>query len=296
MTTADQIREQQRATWNKFSSGWNKWDSFVFNWLEPIGEKILELARLEDDALVLDVATGTGEPGLSAAARIGGGKVIGTDIAEEMVKIANANAKRKGILNYEAQVADTSHVPFADASFDAVTCRFGVMYFPNPSSDVQELARVLKPGGRIALSAWAEPAKNPWATTPSHIIQETLGSTPPPSTDSASSPQAGSGQAPPDAPGVFRHARPSVLAELLGNAGLHDIETAEVQGQVTFESPEHYWEFVTDVMAPVAVALSQVDRETYERVKAAVMAAAASREAGSKISFEWSSWVTAGRG
>ncbi len=278
MTPVDQIREQQRATWNKFSSGWDKWDSFVFHWLDSIGEKILELAHLKDSALVLDVATGTGEPGLSAAARIGGGKVIGTDVAEEMVKIANANAKRKGILNYEAQVADTSHLPFADASFDAVTCRFGVMYFPNPPSDVQEFARVLKPGGRIALSAWTEPAKNPWATTPSRVIQEMLGSTPPP----------------PDAPGVFRHSRSDVLAELLRGAGLHDIETAEVQGHVAFDSPEHYWEFVTDVIAPVAVALSQVDRETYERVKAAVTAAAASRKAGNKISFEWSSWVAAG--
>ena len=279
MTTVDQIREQQRATWNKFSSGWNKWDSFVFHWLELIGEKIIELVHVRDGALVLDVATGTGEPGLSTAARIGGGKIIGTDVAEEMVKIANANAKRKGILNYEAQVADTSHLPFANASFDAVTCRFGVMYFPNPPSDVQELARVLKPGGRIALSAWTEPAKNPWATTPSRVIQEMLGSTP----------------LPPDAPGVFRQARPGVLAKLLSNAGLHDIETAEVRGQVTFESPEHYWEFVTDVIAPVAVALGQVDRETYERVKAAVTAAAASRKSGNKISFVWSSWVTAGQ-
>ncbi len=278
MNTPEKIREQQRATWNKFSSGWKKWDGFVFDWLKPIGEKIIELADLKNGTLVLDVATGTGEPGLSAAARIGDGKIIGTDISEKMVGIANAKAKREGILNYKAQVADTSHLPFADRSFDAVICRFGVMYFPNPPTDVQELARVLKLGGRIALSAWTKPTKNPWATTPSRIIQEMLGLTPPP----------------PDTPGVFRHSQSGVLEEMLRGAGLHDIKKKEVQGHIVFDTPEHYWEFVTDVIAPVAMALSQVDEETYEQGRATVTAAAASRRKGNRISFEWSAWVVTG--
>jgi ubiquinone/menaquinone biosynthesis C-methylase UbiE len=63
----EQIRDQQRETWDKFSSGWKKWDELVLNWLAPVGQDLIRCAALEDDSNVLDVAAGTGEPGLTAA-------------------------------------------------------------------------------------------------------------------------------------------------------------------------------------------------------------------------------------
>jgi hypothetical protein len=59
----EQIRDQQRETWDKFSSGWKKWDKLVLNWLAPVGQDLIRSAALEDDSNVLDVAAGTGEPG-----------------------------------------------------------------------------------------------------------------------------------------------------------------------------------------------------------------------------------------
>ncbi len=79
----EQIRDQQQAIWDKFSAGWRKWDGLVLDWLAPVGMELLDSARLRPDAYVLDIASGTGEPALSAAARCPHGKVMMTDLAEQ---------------------------------------------------------------------------------------------------------------------------------------------------------------------------------------------------------------------
>ena len=275
---SEQVRDQQRNVWNTFSSGWKKQDDFVFEWLRTVGAKLIEQAGVRDGYVVLDAATGTGEPGLSAAALVGSGRVIGTDISEQMVAIASAKARDKRISNYEAQVANESALPFSDGYFDAVECRFGVMYFPEPAVGVRELVRVLKPGRQIALAAWAEPGKNPWATTASRVVNELLALPAPP----------------PDAPGIFRHAAPGALSSLLEQSGLHDIEVAEVTGEVTFESAEGYWEFITDVVAPIATALKNADAGQREAVKRAVLDAAAQNARDGRIPLAWSALIASG--
>jgi ubiquinone/menaquinone biosynthesis C-methylase UbiE len=66
----EQIREQQKATWNKFSSGWRKWDGFTMEWLQPMGEEIVRSLQLKENDVVLDIAAGTGEPGLTIAGQV----------------------------------------------------------------------------------------------------------------------------------------------------------------------------------------------------------------------------------
>src|ERR1043166_8032460 len=112
-TLHDQVREQQRESWNKFSGGWKKWDDFVINkWLRPVGDELLNAVTLDDDYDVLDVACGTGEPGLTAAPMVRNGSVTGTDIAEDMVAIADENARQRGLTNFRTVVADASSLPF----------------------------------------------------------------------------------------------------------------------------------------------------------------------------------------
>src|SRR6478609_6703273 len=110
----EQIRDQQKETWNKFSPGWKKWDELTMNFLKPMGEEIIKLLNLKSDDVVLDVAAGTGEPGITIAAHLNGGKVISTDLAEGMLEIAQENAKKRGIKNFETIVSDVSQLPFAD--------------------------------------------------------------------------------------------------------------------------------------------------------------------------------------
>lgn len=276
---ASEVREQQRQLWNEFSPGWRKWDGFVMDWLRPVGERLLDELQLRDGDVVLDVATGTGEPGLSAAARVGGGRVIATDISGEMVSLANANARARAISNYEARAASEEALPFDAGTFDAVVCRFGIMYFGDPAGGVREAARVLRSGGRLAFAAWSDRADNPWATVAAAVISERLQLPAPP----------------PDAPGVFRHAGGGVLAGLLTQAGLGQVTTESVQGEVRFPSAERYWELITDVVAPIAVALRQAGDDLRRQIKREVEEAANAHRKDGEIVFGWRSWVVSGQ-
>ena len=108
----DQIRDQQRDTWDRFSAGWKKWDEMVLSWLAPFGEAMIRQARLREDSNVLDIAAGTGEPGLTAAALVPRGHVTLTDLAEHMLAVANENALRRGLGNVETRVCDASCAAF----------------------------------------------------------------------------------------------------------------------------------------------------------------------------------------
>ncbi|MFI5131807.1 MAG: class I SAM-dependent methyltransferase, partial [Chitinophagales bacterium] len=144
-----QIRDQQKDSWNKFSPGWKKWDQFVMDWLKPIGDEMIQSLDLRRTDSVLDVAAGTGEPGLTIAAITKEGKVVINDLAASMLQIAHENAAKKGITNYETVACDVSELPFDNDTFDAVCCRLGFMFFPDMAVAAQEMVRVVKPGGRI---------------------------------------------------------------------------------------------------------------------------------------------------
>jgi len=113
---------------------------------------LLNAAQVRPDATLLDVATGPGSLALEATKL--GMICTGVDLSPGMIQLAEKS--NPGIA---FRVADVEHLPFADASFDAVVCNFGLGHFPYPGASVAECVRVLKPGGRIALSWWADPSK-----------------------------------------------------------------------------------------------------------------------------------------
>jgi len=113
---------------------------------------LLNAAQVRSGATLLDVATGPGSLALDAT-RLGM-ICTGVDLSPGMIQLAEKS--NPGI---EFRVADVEHLPFADASFDVVVCNFGLGHFPYPEASVAECVRVLKPGGRIALSWWDDPSK-----------------------------------------------------------------------------------------------------------------------------------------
>lgn len=248
------IRDQQKEVWNKFSSGWKKWDDLMMDFLQPVGDEIVRLLNPQNNDIVLDIASGTGEPGLTIASRLGAGKVILTDLAEDMLEIASENAARRNIGNIETRVCDVSKLPFADHSFDVISCRFGFMFFPDMQLAAKEMVRVLRPGGRIATAVWDIPEKNFWVTAIMGAINKNM-------------------ELPavlPGAPGMFRCAQTGVVSDLFLKAGLTDISEVEIAGKMNCKTTDVYWNLMTDVAAPVVAALSKADEATKAKIKAEV--------------------------
>jgi ubiquinone/menaquinone biosynthesis C-methylase UbiE len=266
-----EISDQQRQTWDKFSSGWNKWDDLVLNWIAPVGEQIIQGVQLKDTMQVLDIAAGTGEPGLTAASRIPKGKVVITDLSDQMLGYAAEKAKQRGIGNIETRQCDVSAMPFPDGSFDAVMCRFGFMFFPDIQIALAEMVRVAKPGARICTAIWGPPEKNPWATT----IMATIAA----NVDMPSPPLG--------APGLFRCAAPEVMDSAYQQAGLSNIVQTDISGVLEFDEPEQYWNFMTDIAAPVVAGLSKADEPTRAKIRNTVLGLAAQASTGGKVKFPW---------
>lgn len=246
-----QIREQQKASWNKFSSGWKKWDELNMGFLKPVGEEMIQLLHPKNKDFVLDIAAGTGEPGLTIATRIPEGKVMITDLSAGMLEIAKENALHRGIQNIETIACDVCELPFAEKTFDAVSCRFGFMFFPDMLLAAKEMFRVLKPGGRIVTAVWNGPEKNFWVSAVMDVIKREMNLPGPP----------------PGSPGIFRCAKDGLMADLFLQAGFTNIVSKEIPGKLKCETVDVYWNMMTELAAPVVSALTTADDRQKAKMK-----------------------------
>jgi ubiquinone/menaquinone biosynthesis C-methylase UbiE len=252
------IREVQKDAWNKSSVGWKKWDSMFMAFLRPMTNTMIEMMNIADNAHILDVATGTGEPGLTIASMLKNGKVTGTDLSEKMLEVANENAVNRGITNFETVCCDVSSLPFENDTFDAVSCRLGFMLFPDMQMALQEMIRVLKTGERIVAAVWSTPEKNFWVANSMATMISKLQLNPPA----------------PGVPGIWRCSQPGLMADLFRKAGLKNVQQKEVTGKLFCGTTETYWNFITETSSPVAFFKAdetlklQIKEEIVERIKA----------------------------
>jgi ubiquinone/menaquinone biosynthesis C-methylase UbiE len=143
--------------WNAIAEGWHKWIPMMRAWYAPATELMLDLARIAFGSYVLDIAAGDGDQSLAAAARVGhSGHVLAIDRAEKLLAIAEQSAKEAGFLNLETRVMDGENLELPDSSFDAVICRFALMYFHQPVHGLQGIKRVLKPGSWLSVVVYGE--------------------------------------------------------------------------------------------------------------------------------------------
>lgn len=247
----EEIRDQQRATWNKFSPGWKKWDQLTMDFLKPMGDAIIAAIKPNGNDLVLDIAGGTGEPGMTIAAMIPHGKVVITDLAEDMVSIAKENAANKGLHNVETKVCDVTELPFPDNHFDAISCRMGFMFFPDMQMAANEMARVLKPGGRIATAVWDSGDKNFWVTATMGVVNRNMNLPAPP----------------PGAPGMFRCAQPGLIRSFFEKAGLKNVTESGVSSQLKSRDTDTYWNMIAEISAPFVAAMSKADDAMKKKIK-----------------------------
>ncbi len=136
---------------------------------------MLEAARLAPGLRVLDVACGVGEPALEAARRVApGGTVVATDLLPQMVEAAREAARAAGLQNLECVLSSAEAPP--PGPFDAVTCRFGLMFLSDAVAAVRAWRAVVRPGGRIVAAVWAGPDENPFMEIRDRVAREVLGS------------------------------------------------------------------------------------------------------------------------
>jgi SAM-dependent methyltransferase len=258
MPGGDEIRDAQRAAWARLSAGWEKWDSVIMDQLGPISAAMLERLGIADDQRHLDVAAGTGEPGLTIARLAPRGHVVLTDLSAEMLGVAVRRADAHGITNCETTVCSADDLPFGDAAFDSVSVRLGYMFFPDVIAATAEFARVLKPGGRLCSSVWVRPEENPWTSI---IMQAIAAEVALPAAD-------------PDAPGMFRCAAPGYVSALYEAAGLRDVAEWDVGVELVTRSPAEYWEMMSEHVSLAVAALARVGEAARERIADVVIAKA----------------------
>jgi SAM-dependent methyltransferase len=252
----DEIRDGQRAAWDGLSPAWEKWDAVIMAQMEPVSTAMIERLGIGAEQQHLDIAAGTGEPGLTVARIAPGGHVVLTDLSAEMLEVATRRARAQGVANFETAVCSADDLPFADASFDSVSVRFGYMFFPDLAAATAEFARVLRPGGRLCSSVWVDPGRNPWTTIAMRAIAAEVELPP----------------ADPDRPNMYRCAAPGSVAALYAAAGLRDVEEWDVGVDLVTRSPAEYWEMLSEHVSLAAAALRQVDAPARERIADAVIA------------------------
>jgi SAM-dependent methyltransferase len=252
MPSTSEIRDAQRATWAGLSAGWEKWDSVIMDQLGPVAAAMVDRLDIAEDQQHLDIAAGTGEPGLTVARLAPAGRVVLTDLVAEMLDIAARRATAQGLAGIETTVCGADDLPFTDATFDSVSVRFGYMFFPDVAEATAEFARVLKPGGRLCSSVWVKPESNPWTTIAMQAIATEAVVAPPD----------------PDGPNMFRCAAPGYVSALYEGAGLREVAEWDVDIELVTRSPEQYWEMISEHVSLAVGALQHVDEPARQRIRA----------------------------
>lgn len=267
MPSADEIRDTQRATWAGLSGGWEKWDLVIMDQLGPVGAAMIERLDIAEDQQHLDIAAGTGEPGLSVARLSPRGRVVLTDLVPEMLGVAARRAEAQGVTNIETKVCSADDLPFGDAMFDSVSVRFGYMFFPDMAKATAEFVRVLKSGGRVCSSVWVKPEENPWTKILMRAIATEVELSPPD----------------PDGPTMFRCAAPGHVSAVYQAAGLSDVAEWDVDVELVTGSPAEYWEMMSEHVSLAVDALQQLDEPARERIRAAVIASVRDYDKDGKV-------------
>ena len=250
-------KEVVREEWTAAAPFWKKWNQKLANQSRAATELVVNGAELLPGMHVLDLASGTGEPALSVAQVVGpGGRVVATDLVPGMLEAVGENARTRGLTQMEFQVADAEQLPFANGEFDRVTCRFGIMFFPEVQQALREIRRVLKPGGRVSFATWGSLAENPLFSTALGPFLKRLNVPPPPR----------------DAPHVFRFADETKLASTLATAGFAGVKTSKTQVAWPWPGPpEEAWESMKELAAPFRKLIAAVPPDQMETTVGEVM-------------------------
>jgi len=241
-----QYKTRQRQEWGRSAGGWQQHLDIWERAAEHVNERLVELASIQPGHTVLDIATGLGEPALTAASRVGPtGRVIAIDQAPEMLVMARERAVALGIAHVDFQEMDAEALGFPAGTFDAILCRWGLMFLPNLAAVLHSIHRLLRPGGWFAAAVWSSPSRAPAISRPLEVVRQALHVASPP----------------PGTPTAFSLSDARVLEQMLIRAGFTEVSSACVTVTLEYASGDAFVRERQAVQASFRELLAQAPPE-----------------------------------
>ncbi|MCT7378047.1 class I SAM-dependent methyltransferase [Chelativorans salis] len=238
-------QKQAQAAWDKIAPGYDRTNTLTQMWL---GNEGLRRAGLLQGMRFVDVAAGSGALSIPAA-RIGA-RVLATDLSPVMLELLRERARKEG-LDIETRVMDGHDLALDDDSFDMAGSQFGVMLFPDMPKGIREMARVVRPGGRVLMNVYGDPRKIEFFGFFVRAIRSVRPDFTGPPMD------------PPPLP--FQLQSPERLRKELTSAGLKDIRVETITETTEFETGEALWEWLIWSNPIVEMVLGSLDLTSDER-------------------------------
>jgi ubiquinone/menaquinone biosynthesis C-methylase UbiE len=248
----EEFKINQKNSWDSVAAGWQKWWKTIENGAQTVSDKLIELAEIRAGQRVLDIATGIGEPAITAGKIVGQqGHVTATDISPEMLAIGEERAKSQGLQDImEFVQSDAENLKLmTDDKFDAILCRWGLMFLPNLDTALSNIKDKLVSGGRFAAAVWSGPSKVPFISLSMDTARKHIGALP------------GQGL-----PGPLSLADIDSLKKSFDKAGFADIRIESIPVIFEFDSAEDYTKFNQDIVAPIRTILSKEPESKKQQV------------------------------
>jgi SAM-dependent methyltransferase len=255
-----ELRSRLHGMWAAVAGAWGEHAEYIDARRASVTDRMLDLTTPRPGERVLELACGPGGPGLAAAARVApDGEVVQSDVVAEMTEIAAARARSLGISNVRTRVLDLEHIAEPDRSYDIVLCSEGLMLVPEPARAAREIRRVLRPGGRVALTVWGPRARNPWLGLVLDAVSAQIGRPVPP----------------PGVPGPLSLADRDGLVRLLRDAELIDVEVEELAVPLRAATFEEWWTRTSTLAGPLATILAALSEDALQAIRTRLLAAVA---------------------
>lgn len=252
MTESEEQSDDSLDFWEANARGRARWWDKFEESFQVLSDRMIDLAGIRSGDSVLDVGTGTGEPALSAARRVGPqGRVVATDISPAMLAVARKKSADFGLMdNLEFQVMDAQQLDFPVNTFDAVLCRLVLMFLPDANLALTNMRKLLRPDGALAAVVLGPAQQIPAITTwqgalarEREVSGAALHSARPVATDAID---------------PFRFSDPRELASALSKAGFQDVVTEFITTMHCFDSCEEFVSFQLDMDPPIQEEISML--------------------------------------
>jgi SAM-dependent methyltransferase len=235
---------------------------------------LLAAAAVEPAARVLDVGCGSGQTTRDLARAATAGSALGVDLSARMLALADRIARAEGLANVRFEQADAQVHPFPDAHFDLVASRHGAMFFGDAPAAFTNLARALRPGGRLVLLSWQPMPRNEWLTEFRRALAAGRDLPPRPAT-----------------PGSLTD--PDQVRALLTAAGFTDVRVRALSEPMWFGADaDDATRFVSQQFGGL---LTGLDPDTRVRALADLRASAAAHQTADGVRFDSAAWLTEAR-